>query len=234
MKTLVLNRPALLETAAERIAALVEKKPNAVIGLSAEEPALSVYALLAERCRQGALSLSKVRFFTVTEFDGLDSGSEHNRGQKLKAFFTENTDADARLFTVLEPSNWEQYEVMLAACGGLDLAIPELGVNSRVGFNEPATPFDTRTHRQKLTNPTRRELAAEFGGEDRVPVYGLTMGIKTLVEATELLVLAEGEDKARAVFHMLYGRDDSIYPAAFLQIPLQVTVLVDEAAASKL
>ena len=91
-----------------------------------------------------------------------------------------------------------------------------------------------RTRRQKLAPASRRELAALFGGEENVPVYGLTMGVKTLVEARRILVTASGAERAKAVFDMLYGRDDSIVPAAFLQIPPDVTVLVDEAAAAGL
>ena len=234
MKTIVLEHEQLIASAADQINELINRKPDAVIALSDCEPAFSVYATLAQRCKQGTLSFSKTHFFTITEFDGLEPENKHSQGRRLKTFFTENTDAASEHFTVLNSDNYEQYDAIIAACGGLDLAVPELGINSRVGFNEPATPFDTRTHRQKLTNPTRRELAAQFGGEDRVPVFGLTMGIKTLVEARELLVLAEGEEKERAVFHMLYGRDDSIYPAAFLQIPLRVTVMIDKSAAVRL
>ena len=234
MKTLVLPHEELISAATNHVVRLLQRKPEAVIALSASEPCLSLCHALSAKQREGVLSLRSARFFSITEFEGLSPEGGHGRGRRLKSFFAENTDADMSRFTVLSEENLDSYDELIRQAGGLDLAIPELGGNSRVGFNEPATPFDTRTHRQKLTNPTRRELAEDFGGEEQVPVYGLTMGIKTLVEAGELLILAEGEEKARAVFHMLYARDDSIYPAAFLQIPLQVTVLVDEAAAAKL
>ena len=109
-----------------------------------------------------------------------------------------------------------------------------LGDNAHVGYNEPATPYDSRTHRQKLTDSTRRQLADQFGGAERVPAYAWTMGIKTLVEARQILVLAFGEEKAKPAFQMLYARDDSFVPAAFLQLPPEVTVLLDEAAAAKI
>ena len=95
-------------------------------------------------------------------------------------------------------------------------------------------PFDSLTHRQKLTDKTRAQLAASFGSAEAVPEYAWTMGIKTLVSARKILVLAYGEEKAWAVFQMLYARDDSVIPAAFLQVPAEVTVLVDSAAAQKL
>ena len=114
------------------------------------------------------------------------------------------------------------------------MAVLGLGVNAHVGYNEPAEPYDSRTHRQKLTEKTRAQLAEDFGAAEAAPEYAWTMGIKTLVSARQILVLAYGGEKAWAVFQMLYARDDSVIPAAFLQLPPEVTVLVDPAAAQKL
>ena len=133
--------------------------------------------------------------------------------------------------TFLTPDSLDRYDGLIAEAGGLDLAVLGLGINARIGFNEIATPFDSRAHRQKLAPATRRELAPLFGGEEQVPVFGLTMGIKTFMEAHEILVTAAGADRAKAVYNMLYGRDDSVVPAAFLQIPSRVTAVVDEEAA---
>ena len=85
-----------------------------------------------------------------------------------------------------------------------------------------------------LNAATRRELAESFGGEERVPVFGLTMGIKTLVEARETLIVSLGASHAKAVFDSLYGRDDSTVPAAFLQLYPNVTLYLDEESAAKL
>ena len=126
------------------------------------------------------------------------------------------------------------YDALIKRAGGLDLALPGLGRNARVGFNEPATQFDSNTHVQKLTDKTKRELAPLFGGEDKVPPRGVTMGFQQLCFAREILVVALGAEKSAAVFHMLYGRDDSVYPAAFLQLPPNVTVWADPAAAKQL
>ena len=85
-----------------------------------------------------------------------------------------------------------------------------------------------------MTDKTKRELAPLFGGEDKVPPRGVTMGFQQLCFAREILVVALGAEKSAAVFHMLYGRDDSVYPAAFLQLPPNVTVWADPAAAKQL
>jgi len=234
MKTWVLEHGALVSASLDRIAALLRAKPDAALALSAGEPCLCVYRALAELSKRGEVSLSRVRFFSVAEYDGLAETDVRRLSCRLADVLLSDTDAAPEHFFAPDQALPEQYDDLISSCGGLDLAVLSLGVNSRFGFNEPATRFDTRTHRQKLTNPTRRELADEFGGEALVPEYGLTMGVKTLTEAGDILVLAEGEAKAKAVFHMLYGRDDSIYPAAFLQIPPEVTVIVDPAAAAQI
>ena len=87
---------------------------------------------------------------------------------------------------------------------------------------------------QKLTDKTRQQLAWLFPDGASVPEKAVTMGIRTLTRAREIMVLALGEEKAKAVFDMLYARDDSVIPAAFLQIPADVTVYVDPPAGSKL
>jgi 6-phosphogluconolactonase/glucosamine-6-phosphate isomerase/deaminase len=122
----------------------------------------------------------------------------------------------------------ERIVAEIKAAGGLDIAVLGLGANAHIGYNEPAVPYDSLSHRQKLTDATKRQNAEVFGSEEDVPEYGYTMGIYTLVWATEIIVLAFGEAKADAVHKMLYGRDDSSVPAAFLQIPRDVTVYLDE------
>ena len=112
----------------------------------------------------------------------------------------------------------------------LDACVLGLGTRGQIGFNEVATPFDTETHWQKLTDTTRAEYA--FLGE--LPEKGLTLGIRQIVSAKKILVLALGAERAEAVFNMMYGRNDSTVPAAFLQISPDVDIYLDAEAAGKL
>ena len=153
---------------------------------------------------------------------------------RLNDCFFSRVDAERENCFFLSEEKLENYDGMIAEKGGIDLAILDIGLNARIGFNEPATPFDSLSHRQKLSDSSRRELAPLFGGEERVPEFGLTMGIKTLVSARDILLISSGESRADAVFNMLYGRNDSFVPAAFLQIPLNVTAYLDGASAKKL
>ena len=233
MKTIISNREDALFQAEKAIERLLEKKPDAVIALSAADDCLPLYELFSNNCSEGKLSLSHACFFAVEELEELPAEDEHSAVFRLRTVL-DRTDAAKENCFFLTAETLGTYDDEISKRGGLDLAVLGIGANARIGFNEPATPFGSLSHRQKLTPSTRRELSERFGGEDKMPAYGLTMGIKTLVQAREIMLLAAGDRKAKAVFDMLYGRDDSTVPAAFLQIPSEVTLYLDESAAAKL
>ena len=208
MKTIVSPTEDCVRAAAERLLSRIEEKPDASLALGAGEDELRVLRCAAALAKERGVPLRGVRVFAVCEFDG-----------KLHIPHADELAA---------------YDALIKRAGGLDLALPGLGRNARVGFNEPATQFDSNTHVQRLTDKTKRELAPLFGGEDKVPPRGVTMGFQQLCFAREILVIALGAEKSAAVFHMLYGRDDSVYPAAFLQLPPNVTLWADPDAARQL
>ena len=232
MKTIVLEKEESLRWAADQIAQLLNDKPAAVLAFSTGRTMQALFSVLAARFAAGELSLKQATVFAVTEFEGAEE--PHCACVQLRRELVEKTDLPLENCHFLTAENAETYDEEIAACGGLDMAALGLGLNAHIGYNEPAVPFDSLTHRQKLTDKTRAQLAASFGSAEAVPEYAWTMGIKTLVSARKILVLAYGEEKAWAVFQMLYARDDSVIPAAFLQVPAEVTVLVDSAAAQKL
>ena len=232
MKTLVLEKEECLRQTADRIVQLLADKPEAVLAFSTGRTMRPLFTLLAERCSAGTLSLSRASLFAVTEFE--DADAERSARTQLMRELVERTDLPSGNCHFLSAENAGSYDAMIAEQGGLDMAVLGLGVNAHVGYNEPAVPYDSRTHRQKLTDKTRAQLVAAFGSLDNVPTHAWTMGIKTLVSARQILVLAFGEEKAWALFQMLYARDDSVIPAAFLQLPPEVVVYADPEAAKKL
>ena len=233
MKTFV-SDPSPVSAAADRIAELLRERPEAVIALGANDDCLALYAELTERCRSGRLDLSRARFFAAGAFYGLPASDENSCRSRLRRALLRTADPTGERSFFLSDDLEFSYDEMIAEAGGLDLAILGIGERGRLVFNEPATPFDAVTHRQKLTKATRRELAPIFGAEEKVPEFGLTMGIHTLLGAKRILVIAQGSEKANPVFRMLYARTDTFVPAAFLQIPLAVELYLDSAAASEL
>ncbi len=234
MKTIVSRMEDGVRAAAEEFLAVIAKNPQAVLALDASDDALAVLRRAAALAKERGISLREARVFAVWEFEGAEPCDARSAASRLREAFFNGTDADEGKLYLPDAAAPEAYDARIADAGGIDLALLSLGINARVGFNEPATPFDSNTHVQKLTDKTKRELAPLFGGEEAVPPRGVTMGFRQLCFARKLLVIALGEEKSAAVFHMLYGRDDSVYPAAFLQIPPNVTLYADKSAAAKL
>lgn len=232
MKTIVCGREDCCRRAGEEICSLLREKPDAVLALAAGRTVTPLFRELAERCAAGDCSLARARVFAVTEYDG--GPAEKSFRAQLERELLAPTDLRAENCRFLSAETWEGYEEAILQAGGLDLAVLGLGDNGHFGYNEPATPFDSRTHRQKLSPATRRQLAERFGGQEAVPAFAWTMGVKTLTLARKILVLAFGEEKAKPAFQMLYARDDSFVPAAFLQLPRDVLVFLDPAAAAEI
>ena len=229
MKTVIKELPELEKSCAVEVQQLLKEKPDAVLALTAGRTTEGLYALLSDMCRSGELSFKNAKIFAVTEYVGAEG--ENSCRSILERQLIDNIDLPGENFFLPKESEPENYDKLIEAAGGIDLCILGIGINGHIGYNEPATPFDSHTHVQKLTDATHRQYQ---GGERQLTEYALTMGIKTIVSSRNILLLAAGQEKADAVFKMIYGRTDSYIPAAFLQIPLEVTAFVDPAAAAKL
>ena len=231
MKTLVREWQALYAEAAGAVCALLREKPDAAVTFAAGRTMFPLWDLLAHQVREGSLSLAKARFFQTAEF--LDVPEALSFRRQLEERFLSGTDLPPEACFWLDGRDPADCDAALEAAGGLDLAVLGLGNNAHIGMNEPGTQWDTGFRIQKLTDKTRRQYAWMFP-EGQVPERALTMGIRPLVSARNILVLSVGEEKAPATFSMLYARDDSVIPAAFLQLPRNVTVYADPSAAKNL
>ena len=217
------------EQAAQRIKDIVCAKPDAVIALAAGRDMMGLYKRLGEMCAAGEVSLKNARILAVTEFS-----ERHDCENFLREYLQSAAGASEDNCFFPDAEAPEEYDRLIESLGGLDLAVLGIGQDAHIGYNEPATPFDSHTHVQKLTDRTKRQLSERGYTEENMPGYAVTMGIKTLTEARNIILLAEGEDKAAAVFEMVYGKTITYIPASFLQIPTEVTVYLDTAAASRL
>ncbi len=232
MKTIVCEKLELASRAADHICAALEKKPDAVLALACGETMRPVWAELRRRCGDGALRFRDVRILCATEF--CDAPAEKSCRTALRQGLLEGIDAAPDNCYFPDPGNPEAYDALIEALGGIDLAVLGIGEDAHIGYNEPGTLYDTETHVQKLTDRTKRQLLKRGFTEQDMPGHAVTMGIRTLTRARDILVLASGEEKAAPVFEMLYAKTMPYIPAAYLQIPLDVTVLLDAAAASRL
>jgi glucosamine-6-phosphate deaminase len=240
MKIIVKKPEELAEIAAQRYVELLENKPGAVLGFAPGNALKPLYGELGKLCVEGKLMLKNATAFCTEEFEGVD----HSDMRSAHAFMDENlfshTDMDkSRIFYPCtcagdDAEKLLQYDKDIESAGGMDLVALGIGVNGSIGFNEPATPFESFTHSQQLTDATREQLTDVFGSADAVPEKGVTMGIKTIMSAKSVILIASGEEKADIVYKMVYGKTVTYVPASMLQIHLDMTLYLDEAAASKL
>ena len=229
MKTEICKTKAeLVEIAVKEIQNQLDTKPDSVLALACGQTMEPLWAALAEQ----AVSLQNARILCVTELCGVEESKTCRH--TLTEGLLEKTDADPANCFFPDPDAPEAYDRLIETLGGIDLAILGIGEDCHIGYNEPGTLFESHTHVQKLTDRTRRQLLKRGFTDEDMPETAVTMGIHDLTRARHILLLAFGEDKAAAVYQMLYARTTPYIPAAFLQIPLEVTVLLDEGAASKL
>ena len=234
MKTIICKTETeWVEKTAEILRKQIENGgPDCVLALACGETMQPVWNQLAEDCAKNTLSLRDVRILCVTELCGVEEARSCRRA--LTEGLLERTDIRPENCYFPDPDAPEAYDRLIEELGRIDLAVLGIGENCHIGYNEPGTLFESRTHVQKLTDRTKRQLLKRGFAEAEMPGQAVTMGIKTLCGAREILLLAKGADKAAAVYQMLYAKTTSYIPAAFLQIPLNVTVLLDEDAAREL
>jgi glucosamine-6-phosphate deaminase len=226
--------------AAASIRDLISTKPDAVLGLATGSTPLSLYTALAESLRADPLDASRVRGFALDEYVGLPAGHP----ESYRAVITRDaveplglTPGNIRVpngdLATLQTAGSE-YEAAIRAAGGVDVQILGIGRTGHVGFNEPGSSFASLTRVKTLTPQTRADNARFFPSPDDVPIHCITQGLGTIRRARHLILLAFGEQKAEALAAAVEGPVTTSSPGSVIQLHPHVTVLVDEAAASRL
>ena len=227
--------------AARIIAKIVREKPDCVLGLATGSTPLGTYRELIRMHREEGLDFSKVTTFNLDEYVGLPA----SHPQSYRAFMAENffrhVNVDARRTHIPDgmasdvPAECARYEAAIRDAGGIDLQLLGIGSDGHIGFNEPSSSLASRTRIKTLTEQTRADNARFFGGDlAQVPVHCITMGVGTIMETREVLMLAFGEKKAAAVAAAVEGPITAMNPASILQMHPVAKCIVDEPAASKL
>jgi glucosamine-6-phosphate deaminase len=226
-------------TAADAIDHQVRSGP-VVLGLATGSTPLGTYQELIKRHRSGGLSFATAQAFLLDEYLGLASTHPQSYHSVIREEFTDSVDFGADAVHGLDGTANDpaaealRYEASIKAAGGVDVQILGIGTDGHIGFNEPMSSLASRTRIKTLTRQTRQDNARFFDDPSDVPDHVLTQGLGTIGEARHLLLLAMGESKAEAIAAAVEGPVASACPASALQLHPHVTVLVDEAAASKL
>jgi glucosamine-6-phosphate deaminase len=243
----VLDPPdALAHAVARHIADLItaraaEGRP-AVLGLATGSTPVGVYHELVRLHRDEGLSFANVETFNLDEYWPMAPGSIHSYRRFMQEHLFDLVDLDPAKCHVppgdiprdAVTAACRDYEARIRAAGGIDIQLLGIGKTGHIGFNEPGSGADSRTRLVTLDTVTRRDAAADFFGEQNVPRQAITMGVASILDAREILLLATGEHKAGILRRAVEGEVDHAVAATFLQRHPAVTVYADAAAAADL
>ncbi|MCK0117359.1 glucosamine-6-phosphate deaminase [Isoptericola sp. S6320L] len=241
MEVVIAPAQELAVLAADAIEALLRRRADAVLGLATGSSPLKVYDELARRHDAEGLSFARARGFMLDEYVGLAADHPERYRNVIATEIADRVDWPADQVTGPDgladdlPAACAAYEEAIAAAGGVDLQLLGIGTDGHIGFNEPGSSLASRTRIKTLTEQTRVDNARFFDDDvDQVPRHCLTQGLGTIMEARHLVLLATGKHKAEAVHQLVEGPVSALWPATVMQWHPHATVLVDEAAASRL
>jgi glucosamine-6-phosphate deaminase len=227
---------AATNMAAQIIARQLREKPEAVLGLATGSTPLLLYRKLIAM----KLDWRKVTTFNLDEYIGLPPTHPQSYHSFMWKNLFQHVNIAKKNIHIPDglakdiPKFCAQYERQIRAAGGIDLQVLGIGTEGHIGFNEPTSSLASRTRIKTLTPQTRKDNARFFGSEKKVPHHCITMGIGTIMEERQNLLLAFGKGKARAIAEAVEGPVSSLNPASVLQMHLTVKVFLDAGAASLL
>ncbi|HLP25705.1 MAG TPA: glucosamine-6-phosphate deaminase, partial [Acidobacteriota bacterium] len=239
------SREASRAVAAE-IAALIRERAAAgrscVLGLATGSTPVSVYAELVRLHREEGLSFKNVTTFNLDEYFALPPTHPQSYRRFMQQHLFDHIDIDpARTHVpsgVVPKSEVDAhcaaYEEAIRTAGGIDLQILGIGRTGHIGFNEPGSPRHSLTRLVALDPLTRRDAAGDFGGDAHTPRYAITMGVRSILNARRLVLMAWGQHKADIVRTAIEREVSSHVTASFLQEHANATFVLDAAAAGSL
>lgn len=226
------------ELVADEIVRIIRANRETVLGLATGSTPLPVYDAL--RPRLAGVDVSHVRGFALDEYVGIAPEHPESYRSVIAREVVEPLGLDPDRIRVPDGSlegiehAGEDYEAAITAAGGVDLQILGIGTDGHIGFNEPGSSFASLTRVKTLTEQTREDNARFFDSIDDVPRHCITQGLGTIMRARHLVLLAFGEGKAEAVAGAVEGPVTASLPGSAIQLHPHATVVVDDAAASRL
>ena len=221
------------------MASVVKSNPAAVLGLATGTTPLGLYARMAKDHRENGTSYKQIRTVNLDEYVGLGIESDQSYVYFMRKNLFELLDIPLENTNLANgkakdaQAECERYNALLDTMQQ-DIQLLGIGSNGHIAFNEPGTPFGSLTHVVELAESTIRDNARLFAREEDVPRSALTMGLKNIMHAKKVLILANGANKAKAVYGLVHGPVTEALPASVLQLHPDCTLICDEAAASLL
>ena len=224
--------------AANIISAQVIMKPNCVLGLATGGTPVGTYKQLVEWYNKGDLDFAEVTTVNLDEYRGLPREHPESYWSFMHRNLFDLVNVRPEAINLPDGTNLDaaaecaRYDEVIRSVGGIDLQLLGIGHDGHIGFNEPGAAFELGTHCVDLTDETIEANKRFFASKDEVPRQAYTMGIKTIMQARKVLMVASGADKAEAVKRAFFGPITPEVQASILQLHTDVTLVADEAALS--
>ncbi|MCR5583967.1 MAG: glucosamine-6-phosphate deaminase [Lachnospiraceae bacterium] len=217
--------------AANVISAQVILEPRSVLGLATGSTPIGAYKQLIDWYNKGDIDFSQTKSVNLDEYIGLDGSNDQSYRYFMNTNFfdginikKENTFVPNGKAPDME-AECKRYDELIKSLGGIDLQLLGIGHDGHIGFNEPGAAFEKTTHIVELEEATIKANARFFGSEEKVPKKAITMGIKSIMQAKKLLLIANGPDKKDIVEKALHGPVTPMVPASILQFHPNLTVV---------
>lgn len=220
--------------AADEIINELKARPFINLGLATGNSPIGVYKRLVEAFREGRISFSRTKVFILDEYYSISPESDLSFVGTVRRQFLDQVDvAEDNVFYLnglaRDPEEeCHRYEEEIKRAGGIDLQILGIGINGHIGFNEPGSPWDSVTRPVDIAPET---IAFNRRGGVSIPEKAMTMGIRTIMNARRIILLAAGKQKALALFKMIHGRITHEWPASILQLHPNIDIIADKDAA---
>ena len=228
------------KAAAKLVVDVLNTKPNAVLGMATGSTPLGLYQELVQLHQAGEVDFPRATTFNLDEYVGLPANHPQSYHYFMDEHFFQHVNIPRHNINIPSgttsnyPAFCQWYEGRIAECGGIDLQILGIGTDGHIAFNEPGSSLSSRTRLKTLSKQTIDDNARFFERRNDVPVYAITMGVGTILDARRLVLVASGKSKAKAIAQAVEGPVTSMVTASALQLHREATVIVDEEAAAGL
>ena len=226
--------------AANIISAQVIMKPNCVLGLATGGTPVGTYAQLIDWYNKGDVDFSEVTTVNLDEYRGIQRDNPQSYWYFMHKNFFDSVNVQPDRIHVPDGSNPDaeaacrEYDAIIHNVGGIDLQLLGIGPDGHIGFNEPGAAFELGTHCVDLTESTIEANKRFFEKKEDVPRQAYTMGIKSIMQARKVLMVANGANKAAIVKQAFFGPVTPEVPASILQMHPDFTLVLDAEAAAEI
>lgn len=221
----------------EIMAEVVKSNPRAVLGLATGSTPVGLYKNMIRDHEEAGTSYKQIRTVNLDEYAGLDASSDQSYVYFMRKNLFEHIDIELENTHIENgkaadrQAECDRYNALLEELQR-DIQVLGIGSNGHIAFNEPGTPFGSVTHIVDLAESTIKDNSRMFADIDDVPRQAFTMGLKNIMNAKKILILANGANKAKAVYGLVKGEVTESLPASVLQLHPDCTLIADKAAAA--